>query len=153
MKTPLAFRNVDVRLFIAYMAHAVHGFQETQPDDTIGRWLNGNNIHEGETYHRYTQMWEKIGSFYIEQGLNAMSDKEISDLYKGASRVGFEYRGTQVEPMKVLKAQQTWHQRNWTRYEQRRNSRRAKAWQVAPWAASIGFACVTGVFINPEGGA
>lgn len=126
MHTPLALRPLDVRLKVAYMAHAQHGFENVDPGNTYDRICSGN---PQEDPMKYNYMWNQIGAYYTSLGFQEFSDKKIKDAYAKALTTGTA----------VSKAVDQWSEYGWTEYENRRDGRRraAKQWGM-PIVAVVG---------------
>lgn len=142
MNIPLAFRPVDVRLMIAYMVDARYPFTNCSPDNTIERTTHGGD-------HPYHKMWDTIGTVYSVSGWNAMSEREIRDLYKTWISSDTTFRTKTVTPMDVMRAKQRWEQRGWYRYEHKRDGRRGVARRYGFIGAGAVAACFGIVLPTP----
>jgi hypothetical protein len=141
MATPLALRSTQVRMYIAWMAHAVYDYPKCNPGNTASRaW----DTVSQDKVHPYISMWHNIGDFYITSKLKDMSDEEITESWTAGIRVGVkEITGhTTVSAESLRQAQLDWKNRGWTRYE----SKRAKRHKWINKGAVIGALACFGLF-------
>ena len=123
--TPLSLRPLDVRMNIAYIIDTVLNTPACEPGNTVSRVFS-DGVHE------YARMWGRIGEIYSKLEWGNLSDREINDIYKSMISVPTKFRGQTVEPMQIMRTKQRWEQRDWTRYESKRNGRRSIAYKWAP---------------------
>lgn len=142
MNTPLAARQLDVRLLVAYLADSIWMFpRSVQPGNTITRAT-------ATFSHPYYKMWSKIGSFYISEGFAEMSDQEIREVYLKALHLGFTTKGGHKVPaQRLVKVVAKWAECNWRRYETRRDSRRKEGRKWALPVIAVVVAVTTGVAV------
>ena len=139
MKTPLALRPLNVRLAVAYMSQAWMEYPECLPGNTFTRAYSF--VKEDDT-HPYISMWHSIGKCYDAMSFGELTDDEILDRYKGSIHIGFKAGTKTISAEQVRQAQLLWHNRNWKRYETKRNTRHKLANKAAVVTALL---CV-GVF-------
>jgi hypothetical protein len=131
MKTPLALRPVNVRLAVAYMAHAAIVFKNRKPGNSFTRFGDFCKTFVDDcAMTPWFTMWCSIGTFYDKMEFGNMSDEEIIEQYNGALRVGFVYH-TKIEASAVQSAVKAWSDRGWKRYLQRSASRHKWTGRVA----------------------
>jgi hypothetical protein len=125
MNTPLLMRPLDVRLNVAYIIDTVLNEPQCDPGNTASRLFN-------DGVHQYSRMWGRIQTIYGQLGWDKLSDREINDIYKSMISVDTKFRGRMVTPMQIMGTKHRWDQYAWTRYESKRNGRRAIAYRWAP---------------------
>ena len=136
--TPLLFRPVQTRLYVAYIVDAYNqnSFKKCDPANTFARAFQMLE-DEGSPY---MDMWMSIQGTYAAAGMAQMTDEEITQLYatiRGSK--SYELLGTTIRPMQLMQAKQRWDEFGWTRYERKRNGRRKAAKMLAlPCAALLG---------------
>ena len=128
MHTPLALRPLDIRLMVAYMAHAQYDFDQVDPGNTYDRHF-AKSVQNGPMM--YNRMWNIIGSYYTNLGFQEFSDKKIKDAYTKALTTG----------KAVSRAVDQWNEYGWTEYEHRRDGRRRAARQWGMPVVALGAAC------------
>ncbi len=120
MNTPLWCRPVKLRLKIAYIIDTVLESPTCDAGNTASRIFNDGS-------HPYNCMWARIQNIYGQLNWAEMSDDEIDDIYTSMLSVTTKFRGSMIEPMRIMRTKQRWDQRGWARYERKRNSRRTVA--------------------------
>lgn len=129
MHTLLAFRPLEVRLMVAYMATAGKDYPKCDPGNTYDRHFAGN---QPSGALQYNNMWNYIGAYYTRMGFQHYSDKKIKDIYREALTTG----------KAVRKTVDLWDQYGWTEYENRRDGRRRAAKQWGMPIVALGAACL-----------
>lgn len=121
----MTVRNVDIRLKIAYICDAVNGgFPTCEPGNTITRLID--NYTNGS--HPYIDMWMTIDKYYDAQRWYELSDVEITERFNTIRATGTG----NITGMDLMRAKQRWDNNGWTRYERKRNGRRANVYKYAP---------------------
>ena len=131
--TPLECRNVRIRLFIGWLADAANGpFQRCNPSNTFERAVHGiDGFINGHAQHPYANMWRTINTYYDVNRWYELTDDEIAQLWNTAISTGIDNGDTHVSGMDVLAVKRRWDEYGWTRYEHKRNGRRAAAKMAA----------------------
>ena len=124
------FRPIKLRLKIAYIIDTVLETPICDAGNTASRYFN-DGVHE------YARMWGRIQTIYGQLNWGELSDDEIDDIYTSMLSVTTKFRGSMVEPMRIMATKLRWDQRGWARYERKRNGRR----QIARVAAVPVLAC------------
>ena len=145
--TVLAWRPLEIRLMVAYMATAGRTLVKCDPESTLDRQLyrpsgGTKEYNPADPYynmHPYSRMWFEIGDWYTEQGFDKMSDARIKEKYMTAL----------ATDKRVARARDTWAKYDWKEYETRRNSRRQTAGKYALPAVSLVGICFGLVLPQP----
>ena len=141
----LALRPIQVRLAVAYLAHAEHNASPHLLD--FPNCIPGNSFSRIGTKcnhftHQYTVMWENIRKFYDKNKFSELCDAEIKERAAVAMSIGFTTKSGIVIPAETVhKARKTWQTNGWFRYEQRRNGRRQVAYKYGPWVLMAIITC------------
>lgn len=133
MNIGLYFRNVDIRLHVAYMADAYYGgFETCKPANTAERLYESIADDKREGDHPYSKMWGKIQSWYDVNKLYECSEREIEEMFKVWCATGFkDSSGQDRTGLDLMNAKKRWEDRLWKRYEEKRNGRRKVARSLA----------------------
>ncbi len=140
MNTPLFWRPVKIRLYVAYMCDAYYGgFDSCDTGNTFQR------VADESGSHPYNNIWTSIAKWYDMHNMGTLSDDDIMEQFATWRSVGFTtLSGDKRDGMSVMRSKQRWTERNWTRYEQRRNGRRQIAGKcVVPILACFGIVMPT----------
>lgn len=107
----LVFRNIDIKLKLAYLISAY-------VESKFNVYFDGYEVEDNDK--RYTLMWDVIDGVYGKH-FYMLSDREISDLFQRAFRTGYTIGEHKIKADLVQKAQFTWNRAGWYRHELRRD--------------------------------
>ena len=128
----MTLRPQNVRLQIAYICDAVNGgFPTCEPGNSITRLFDNYNTGS----HPYMDMWMTIDKYYDAQRWYELSDVEIGERFNTIRSNG----DGNITGMDLMRAKQRWESNGWTRYERKRNGRRAIVYKYAPVTVAMFF--------------
>ena len=128
--TELNVRLVNLRLAVAFTCDAaLGGFSRVSPGSSLDRLF-------AESKHPYTQIWDRIRTFYDSHNWSQLCDESLNREIAGMAAKGFNApNGRHVTPEDMKNAAQRWNEYGWYDYEMKRATKLRK---TTKWGTRAG---------------